>query len=220
MLSLHSFIATLKKVTEWPSDQVTEGPSDRVTKWPSDRVTKWPSDWVTEWLNDMMTGSFADDWPYGIFNIYMQFFMVRHALFFDKGNDLIITLVKTVLPLISSWSVLALFWTLWNVLCSSSSTHVTPPILAAGCWRCCCSSNIILGWRLPSSLGCTPASTPRYSRLVITPHGARPDIGCHTAMWLLRGTQGRLKCIMFITSEPFFPCSLSYSVLDWPWPVP
>ena len=166
-----------------------------------------------------MTGSFADDWPYGIFNIYMQFFMVRHALFFDKGNDLIITLVKTVLPLISSWSVLALFWTLWNVLCSSS-THVTPPILAAGA----VAAPVTLYWAgvcqavwaaLLHPHHDTAGWSSRFTGRDQTQAATR-----HTAMWLLRGTQGRLKCIMFIPSEPFFPCSLSYSVLDWPWPVP
>ena len=54
-------------MTEWPSDRVSKWPSDLVTKWPSDQVTKWPSDWVTNRLDDRMTGSFADDWPYGIF---------------------------------------------------------------------------------------------------------------------------------------------------------
>ena len=46
---------------------MTKWQSDQVTKWPSDRVTDWPSDRVTEWLGDRMTGSFADDWPDGIF---------------------------------------------------------------------------------------------------------------------------------------------------------
>ena len=35
--------------------------SDWVTEWPSDRVTKWPS--------NLVTGSFADDWPDGIFSL-------------------------------------------------------------------------------------------------------------------------------------------------------
>ena len=42
----------------WNNDRMTW-----VTKWPRNRVTKWPSDWVT--------GCFADDWPYGIFQYLM-----------------------------------------------------------------------------------------------------------------------------------------------------
>ena len=38
-----------------------------MTEWPSDRVTEWPSDRVTKWPSDQVTGSFADDWPDGIF---------------------------------------------------------------------------------------------------------------------------------------------------------
>ena len=62
-------------MTEWLSDPSDRSdwsdpsdPNDQVTKWPSDRVTKWPSDQVTEWLSDRVAGSFADDWPYGIFS--------------------------------------------------------------------------------------------------------------------------------------------------------
>ena len=39
-----------------------------MTEWPSDQVTEWPSDQVTEWPSDQVTGSFADDWPDGIFS--------------------------------------------------------------------------------------------------------------------------------------------------------
>ena len=75
-------------MTKWPSDRVTEWPSlnDRMTDWPidcwlSDRVAKWPNDWVTKWpndwiikgANDWVTGSFADDWPYGIFYFIFYF---------------------------------------------------------------------------------------------------------------------------------------------------
>ena len=68
---LVSQLALLKqndRVTEWPSDRVTEWlSSDQVIEWQSDRMTEWPSDQVTEWPNDRVTGSFADDWLYGIF---------------------------------------------------------------------------------------------------------------------------------------------------------
>ena len=30
-------------------------------------MTGWQDDQMNRWLDDMMTGSFADDWPYGIF---------------------------------------------------------------------------------------------------------------------------------------------------------
>ena len=58
--SVSQLVVMLKIVTEWLSDQVA--------KWPSDWVTKWLSDIVIEWRpNDRVTGSFADDWPDGIF---------------------------------------------------------------------------------------------------------------------------------------------------------
>ena len=38
---------------------MTGWPDDWMTRWLDDQMTRWPSD-------DLMTGSFADDWPYGI----------------------------------------------------------------------------------------------------------------------------------------------------------
>ena len=49
---------------------MTKWMSDRVTKWLSDHVTEWPSDHVTKLHSDRVTGSFADDWPDGIFFYY------------------------------------------------------------------------------------------------------------------------------------------------------
>ena len=57
-------------VTEWPSDRVTKWPSDQVSEWPSDQVTEWSSDRVTNWPSYRLTGSFADDWPDGIFLLH------------------------------------------------------------------------------------------------------------------------------------------------------
>ena len=31
-------------------------------------MIKWLNNQMTKWLGDRMTGSFVDDWPYGIFN--------------------------------------------------------------------------------------------------------------------------------------------------------
>ena len=50
---------------------MTKWQSDKVNEWPSDHVTKWPSDWDTKWPSDQVIGSFADDWPYGIFQLEM-----------------------------------------------------------------------------------------------------------------------------------------------------
>ena len=30
-------------------------------------MSRWSDDLMTKWPDNMMTGSFADDWPYGIF---------------------------------------------------------------------------------------------------------------------------------------------------------
>ena len=42
------------------------------------RVTEWPCDRVTEWPSDQVTGSFADDWPDGIF--YHLLFSVHETI--------------------------------------------------------------------------------------------------------------------------------------------
>ena len=69
VVMLNNDFSPSDQVTKWPSHQVTKWPSDQVTKWSSDQVTEWLSDRVTKWLSDRVTGSFADDWPDGIFII-------------------------------------------------------------------------------------------------------------------------------------------------------
>ena len=76
-VSVHLPVREHVEMTEWQDrmtwcqdDQLTEWPSDQVTEWPSDQVTKWSSDQMTKWVDDWMTGSFADNWPHGIFIIY------------------------------------------------------------------------------------------------------------------------------------------------------
>ena len=54
-------------VWHWWDDQMVWWLDDVMTRWPDDQMTKWLDDWMTDWPDDQITGSFADDWPYGIF---------------------------------------------------------------------------------------------------------------------------------------------------------
>ena len=57
----------------WQDDQLTGWPDDQMTGWLDDRMTGWQDDRITRWPDDRKTGSFADDWPYGIFHFLLGF---------------------------------------------------------------------------------------------------------------------------------------------------
>ena len=103
MLLVRLSVTMLKIVTEWQMTKLTEWPIDQLTidqmaKWPNGRMTKWPNDQKNKLPIDWMTGSFADDWPYGIFYnvisdilqapVYMlQVFIVHWLLAAGPSSD-------------------------------------------------------------------------------------------------------------------------------------
>ena len=83
-------------VNEWPSDQMTKW---QVTEWSSDQMTRWPSYQVP---SDRMTGSFADDWPDGIFSYFRDFLQAWHIVLWNCDWQY--------------WS----FWQKWGFPCNAS----------------------------------------------------------------------------------------------------
>ena len=75
-------------------------------------MTEWPSDWVTEWpwvtLSYWVTGSFADDWPYGIFRIRLielklKLFKLKLKLRLNLKLSSFKMLVVSFLPWLPAW---------------------------------------------------------------------------------------------------------------------
>ena len=48
---------------------------------------------VTWWWHDIITGSFADDWPYGIFNIYFKITFSPQEMYQGDQNPFIKTMM-------------------------------------------------------------------------------------------------------------------------------
>ena len=98
-------------------DRLTEWPSDWMIEWPNDQTTKLSNDQMTKWLGDMMTRSFADDWPYGIFQYKINFisgnmFIFTSIYFQEKNNKHQTTLLYLVLC-IFNLTVLGRRWRWW-----------------------------------------------------------------------------------------------------------
>ena len=68
---------------------ITGWPDDIITWWPDDLMNRWPDDQMTRWLDDMMRGSFADDWPYGIFSLILTKYKLKQLnTYIDKSKYL------------------------------------------------------------------------------------------------------------------------------------